>query len=349
MTNYISNYRPVNTNYYAPKAQANKAGTNWGAEDAQKSGGKTVNGIVRTEPISAEKVASNILNHVAKGLDALRRSGASEEKIQERLEQAKAGIEKGYAEAKEILKSMGMLTEELSANIAKGRDLVNKGIEDLSKNKNIVTETVSAMQAQKYKGSASMQLEMRTLEGDIVKISFQQRSEAASSKTVGSNEDGKKSTQQFSALKETGWEISVNGHLSEKELESLSKVINGVQKLGASFFSGDLSSAMEQANKLGMGADQLASFSLSMQQTQTYQSVSAYESTKKSQLPDSLKDFSGHLANFADQVKQTFKDAQPLADSNKLLKQLTEKMWQGEQGQPALLKFMDAFSKQLKS
>lgn len=349
MTNHISNYGPVNANYYAPKAQSNKAGDNSEAEDAQKLGSNAANGVVRTEPITAEKVASNILNHVAKGLDALRRSGASEEKIQERLEQAKAGIEKGYAEAKEILKSMGMLTEELSANIAKGRDLVNKGIEDLSKNKNIVTETVSAMQAQKYKGSASMQLEMKTKEGDIVKISFQQRSEVSSAKAVSSDKDGTKSVQQFSAFKETGWEISVNGHLSEKELESLSKVIKDVQKLGASFFSGDLSSAMKQAESLGMGANELASFSLSMQQIQTYQSVSAYESTKKSQLPESLQEFSGHLANFADQVKQTFKDAQPLADSDKLLKQLTDKMWQGEQDKPALLKFMDAFSEQLKS
>lgn len=342
----ISNHLPTNPSHYAPKSLANKAEAKSGVHDANEvESYKPVDGIVKTEAISAEQAASNILNHVAKGLDALRQAGASEEKIQERLEQAKAGIEKGYAEAKDILKSMNLLTEELSNSIAKGRKLVDDGLASLAGNKVAKAGVDSSLESQAYTSSASMELEMRTLEGDIVKISFEQNSEFASSRSDSKG----KSLQQFSAFNETGWQLSVQGELSEKELESLAKVVKGVQQLGASFFSGDLSSAMDQASKLGMGANELASLSLSMQQTQTYKAVSAYQTDKKETLPDTLQDFSGRLANFADQVKQTFESAMPLAESNKLLKQLTEKMFQGEVNQPNLLKFMDAFEEQLKS
>lgn len=342
----ISNHLPNHSSHYAPKPLANKAEANLGARESnQTEDAKSVDGIVKTEAISAEQAASNILNHVAKGLQALRQSGASEEQIQERLEQAKAGIEKGYAEAKDILKSMNLLTEELSNSIAKGRKLVDDGLAKLAGANVGVAKTPSSFESETYSSSASMELEMRTLEGDIVKISFEQNSEISNSRSDSAG----KSIQQFSAFNETGWQLSVEGELSEKELESLAKVIKGVQQLGSSFFSGDLSSAMDQASKLGMGANELASLSLSMQQTQTYQAVSAYQTDKKEALPDALQDFSGRLAGFADQVKQTFESAMPLAESNKLLKQLTEKMFQGEVNQPNLLKFMDAFEEQLKS
>lgn len=348
MFNHITNQPATNTGYYAPKTGANKALAANAEKTINKNNG--INNVVATERISPQQAADRILSHVTNGIEALRQSGASEQAINERLEQAKAGIEKGYAEAKEILEAMGLMTGELADSIKQGRELVDAGIAALeNKQKPESAENISAMQAEQYSGSASMQLELRTQEGDVVNISFSQIQEYANSQYAAKHEGTSAYAAQMSAYSETNWQFSVDGHLNEQELDALNKVVKDVQKLGAAFFSGDFASALEQASQLGVGSKQLASLSLNLKQTQQYTAVSGYQTDKKAALPEPLHDFAGRLAGFAEQMQDTFNDAKPLAEPNKLIKELTEKMWQQEPETPALLNLIDDFTEQFKT
>ncbi len=345
MFNPISNQ----SSYYAPKAPTNKVPNSPTDNKPEKIVNKNnpMQSVVQTERISPQQAADNILQHVAQGISALRQAGGSEQAIAERLEQAKAGIEKGYKEAEEILKSMGLMTDELAQSIQQGRELVDKGVEALASNQPLPSKEV--MQAESYSGEASMQLEMRTQEGDIVNINFNQINEYSSMQYASENNGMSRYASEMSAYSETSWQFSVQGDLNQQEVDALNKVIKGVQKLGAAFFSGDLSSALEQASQLGLGSTALASLSLNLQQNEQYQATSAYQTNKASALPDSLQGFAGRLAGFGEQLEDTFKAAQPLAEPQQVIKGLTEQMWQKEPETPSLLGFIDDFAEQFKT
>jgi hypothetical protein len=73
-----------------------------------------------------------MLDHVQRGLDQLRARGADDGRIAQRLEAAKEGIAKGYDQAEQQLKDMGLLNDELKAEIDQGRELINQGLDQMA-------------------------------------------------------------------------------------------------------------------------------------------------------------------------------------------------------------------------
>lgn len=82
----------------------------------------------QAQPPSASDVAGVILGFVQNRLQAEADAGADVEKLSGLMEQARAGIEQGYAEARDQIQALGMMDETLGAEIDKGFDLIQDGL-----------------------------------------------------------------------------------------------------------------------------------------------------------------------------------------------------------------------------
>lgn len=85
------------------------------------------------EPLTAEKVAGNILGFIEHRLRMDAAEGATLEQLQSRLEAGLAGFQKGFAEASEKLEALSMLSPEVEQDIGKTYELVMDGIDVLRK------------------------------------------------------------------------------------------------------------------------------------------------------------------------------------------------------------------------
>lgn len=83
------------------------------------------------EPLTAEKVASNVLGFIERRLRLDQADGATQEQLNSRLEAGLSGFKKGFAEAQDKLKSLDLLSNNVAQDIGKTYDLVIKGIDDL--------------------------------------------------------------------------------------------------------------------------------------------------------------------------------------------------------------------------
>lgn len=83
------------------------------------------------EPLTAEKVASNILGFIERRLQMDVADGATPEELQKRLEAGLSGFKKGFAEASEKLEALSLLSPEIKTDIGKTYDLVLEGIDAL--------------------------------------------------------------------------------------------------------------------------------------------------------------------------------------------------------------------------
>ncbi len=85
------------------------------------------------EPLTAEKVAGNILGFIERRLQMDVADGATQEELQARLEAGLSGFKKGFAEASEKLEALSLLSPEIKADIGKTYDLVLEGVDELRK------------------------------------------------------------------------------------------------------------------------------------------------------------------------------------------------------------------------
>ncbi len=275
------------------------------------------------EPPSPQDVADTILGFVDRRLQSEAAAGASQEKLDDLLSQAREGVERGFAQAREQIEQLDMMNDELNDEIGQSFTLVNQGLDDLSEKYQLTAPTSAPVDApvvapapekperkeaeksvergdrndppargvnyqagfEKFTGySEEMSIDVRTNDGDIVKVYF---SEAGASLQSGSLEAGTfggrdragtyGSASSFSGVAyQSDYRIQVQGELDEGELQALSDLFAQADDLAERFFGGNFQDAFDAALKLEMDTSELASFSLSLTQTQVRQ-VSAYE------------------------------------------------------------------------
>lgn len=286
----------------------------------------TTDGVVVGERQSAEITAENILSHVQKGLDALKESGASQEKIDARLEAAKEGIATGYAQAREMLEGMGMMDDALAADIDRGETLVNEGISSMaagdipallaSDEADTVSNTdaadteepTSSINTPTYSAAAmrtsnNMSLEVITQDGDRVTVDFSQRQGSLEMRAGGLSVSA-------SAFSEK-WDMEVRGNLDDGEVAALEELFADVQKLSETFFGGDLGAALEEAMSLGFDGNELASMSLNLRQ-QSFSNVSrAYGQAGPSMPTERLESQRSNIADYVDSYMKAIDKASP--------------------------------------
>ncbi len=295
--------------------------------------GTSSSGLQLSDKKEAQDVAKTMLDHVQKGLDQLRSRGADEGKIQQRLEAAKEGIAKGYDQAEQQLKDMGLLDDDLKAEIAQGRSLIDAGLEQIASGSkpnegdSKVKTLMPSMSGSRYSSQASqensMSLELMTKDGDRISLTFMQ---SAKSFSYGAQE-GHQQINIAGFEQNTAWQMDVVGSLDEGEQEALSNLLQDVEKLSASFFSGDLGGALEQAMGLGFDGNELASMSLNLRQ-ESFSSVSRAYNSVQPQLPTpQLEGLSSPLLAYNDDYLSALEQAKSFAEPEKLINDLVDQLF----------------------
>ncbi len=237
-----------------------------------------------------QSVADNVLQFVTGRLGAARADGKSDDDLTGMMEQARKGVEKGFDEAKKQLGKWATDNDDIKTGIDQSYKLIQKGLEEFEKEffgKVSPTDMGQAEMASRQQGY----LEIQTKDGDKVVLRFNDSWQTKSQSSESGSQFSLKSSQSFS--------FSLEGDLSSDEMESIGKLVKGIDELAGSFFSGNFEDLLDKAGELKLDDSQLASYSLKLKQSvklsQTYQGAHS--------LQDLIKPFADYLPKL-DQVQK---------------------------------------------
>lgn len=230
----------------------------------------------KQDDFSPEKVADRVMGFIEQRLKSEAASGADPEKLQQLLDQARSGVQKGFDEARKMLDGMGLLKDKVAADIDDTFKRIEQGFAGLDKLYGAASAAggnsgVTPTSSDRFAAVAeSFELNITTRDGDRLRVSVAQAS-AAWSRTEGSG-------SQSGSLQIGGWQVEVEGELDDQEKAALGKLFDQVQDLSNSFYSGDMAGAFDRAMALDMDSSQLASMSLRLTQTSVRQATDTYGS-----------------------------------------------------------------------
>ncbi|WP_430461982.1 DUF5610 domain-containing protein [Thalassolituus sp. LLYu03] len=309
-------YNPLSSGHKASPTVSAQTQESGKTEQAQASSGAVSLGPKQ----SPQDTAANILKHVTRGLDELAASGASQERLLQRLDAARAGIEKGYQEATAMLDDMGMLDDDLNASIADGRSLVDAALDDMEnriRNPEAASSSVVSSRAS-VSASNTLSLQVLTRDGDRVEVSFSQSADQSLQSSAGN--------MRFTANNQQSWNMQVSGSLSDAEKTALEGLFGDVQSLSEQFFGGDIGSALQSAMSLGFDGSQLASMSLSLTQQSVISTSRAYAPAPVELPTPELESLKAPLALYAEQYTSALEKAGALAEPHNVFRDLVEQM-----------------------
>ncbi|MEC7547195.1 MAG: DUF5610 domain-containing protein [Pseudomonadota bacterium] len=327
-----------------PDDNGSGGGKNAGELKASKEVGST-SPVSSVTPQSAEVTATNILRFVNQSVETLRAEGASEERIAERLNAAREGIEKGYADARAILEDLGKLNDGLATEIDRGETLINEGLAEIEAGQTPsllapaeegsdenaddgATEPVET----DYGGTApaagspftfaasgrsqSMALEVVTRDGDKVTVNFRQR-EGGVSLSAGGYE---LTASGYSSR----YDMQVEGTLDDAELQALQTLFDDVGSLSETFYGGDLGAALEEAMSLGFDGNELASMSLELRQRSFSNVARAYGESGPSLPTARLQSQQNMIADYVKSYTDALDRASMLQEPRDTLQKMME-------------------------
>ncbi len=251
-----------------------------------------------------DKIADRISQFVSAGLNNARAQGKSEAEVQALYDSAVKGVEKGFKEAKEILKSLDLLNGNIGDQVKATEDATFSALGKLSpasQNQSVSGGgTVNLAAAQRYQLAEDMQLSLKTRDGDTVKISFSHSLDAQAS--IASSADGKgnqSSVMDVSRSESSGYQFSVEGDLSADEIDAIQNLVRDVSQVANNFYGGDVQKAFDQAPNIAFDQTQLASMNLRMSRSEQSSAVQQYQQTQQLDNPSQAQAGLrlGHLAN----------------------------------------------------
>lgn len=269
------------------------------------------------EPLTAEKVANNILGFIERRLQMDVADGATQEELQARLEAGLSGFKKGFAEASEKLEALSLLSPEIKTDIGKTYDLVLEGVDALrakfiqaaaapvadepQKTAPVTSEQITSGGAKaapvalavpdfipaptSYLGYANYEygrarefsFELTTKEGDKVTIKAASSEGLAMEAGHVSRGGTSLSAMNASYSSSQSFSLSIEGDLSEAELVAINDLLGRVNDLAGQFFAGDLDGAFAKAMSLGFDSEQISGFALNLAQAEIQQVTKAYQ------------------------------------------------------------------------
>lgn len=206
-----------------------------------------------------EEVAKNVMEFVSGVIKGAKDNGASDEKLDEMFEQARAGVDMGFEQAQAELGDMDMLTDDVKQGMNKSYGLIQDGINNLhdelfklQANSSIESQAVSM--SEREQGTIAIS----TREGDEISLSFQ----SAIALQYGASQDEGKLKTEMSLSSNHSFSFEVQGNLDKEELKAVSNLVKDISKLADDFFNGDIEKAWQQANKLDFDQAQIAQYAL---------------------------------------------------------------------------------------
>lgn len=243
------------------------------------------------DDFSPEKVANRIGDFVAQGLEAARRNGRSEEDVQKMYDAAVAGVQKGFAEAREILDGLGVLSDSIAGNIDKTEEKTFNLLDALNPTKAAEAPAQNRvsrlMAAERYQEAETLSLKVKTQDGDEVTINFARNSQYEGSFGIESDANGLREAEfNISRNESSDFRFSVKGDLDNDEIDALQNLIKDVSEIANEFFDGDVQKAFDLASEYKMDKSELASMNLRLTQSEQYTSVAKYKTVENYDSPN---------------------------------------------------------------
>lgn len=243
------------------------------------------------EAPSAETVAQRVLGFVQQRLQAEARAGADTERLAGLVADARAGVEQGFAEAREQIQAMGLMDNRLGREIDNSFSRIESGLDGLRDQfvgrqpGTVAAEQETQARYRLERASESLfSFQVTTEEGDRVTVQMaEQRYSGAFAETFAENRGAANGQDsRFSAISGFSgrYSFSVEGDLNSQEQRALVRLFGQVEKVSGRFFDGDIQGAFRKAQDLNLGGNALASFSLSLTSTRVV-SAAAYESVSR--------------------------------------------------------------------
>ncbi|TMN77340.1 MULTISPECIES: DUF5610 domain-containing protein [unclassified Pseudoalteromonas] len=262
-----------------------------------------------------EEIVKNVLDFVTGAVNKAKADGADDDKLKGMLSDARKGVQIGIDDAVDELKESGVLNDETQEGINKSKEGIFNGLDEFEDNLfNPMPASVGVTQAQYASLSNNAQYSFTTAEGDEVTISFADAFKSQSASSYQRGKGGEAFVSESSQSRELSFSMSVNGDLNDKEQEAINELMENLQNVSKTFFSGDLDQAFEEAQELSLGNEQLVAFSMDLRQTKTVAAIKGYEENK----PAPEKVIADKIAPFNDDLREAFSKAAELDIQNQL-------------------------------
>lgn len=262
-----------------------------------------------------DEIVKNVLDFVSGAVNKAKANGADDDKLKNMLNDARTGVQTGIDDAVDELKGTGVFNDEMQEGIDKSKEGIFEGLDEFEQNLfNPQPASVSVSQAQYVSMSSNAEYKFTTAEGDEVSISFADAFESQSASGYQQNNNSESFASSSSQSRELSFSMSVNGDLNEDEQDAINAMMEELQGVSKTFFSGDLDQAFEKAQELSLGSEQLVAFSMDLRQTKTIATVKSYEQYQ----PAPQKEVADTLAPFNDDLKNAFDKASELGLQNQL-------------------------------
>jgi len=275
-----------------------------------------------------EKVADRIMGFIGTAINMARANGASEEKLQEMMVQAREGVEQGFNEARDILTGLGVFEGQVKEKANRTYDLIQQGLDRLEGKAPAESEALAVAASSHQERNLS--LEILTQDGDLITLTMESMRSSSQSLSFEQNSNGTRFATTHQTQARDSIQFSVEGHLDPDEQQALNALIKNVDKVADKFFDGNISNILHHASKLGFDEGEIAGFSLSMSQVETRQASVAYRSveqldgnddTATSNLDREIPVLADFMQGFADLLAQ-FRSSTLLQEPDKAMHDL---------------------------
>ena len=242
---------------------------------------------------SAEAVAGRILDFVE---SSIKRRAGSDIEAQSLLQQAREGIQQGFADARGILNARPDTPEDVNTQVDNTEKLIFQGLDRLdnlylSVPQSLNTQLISEKGAfsSQVKQSNEALLNIVTRDGDRVSVSYSALFQTDTNQRYAIDQQGASTAYNVSTESSINFQFNVQGNIDEGEKQAINDLLKETGKLAEQFFQGDVQAAFNAAQSLGFDSTELKSFALDFQQTtqikvaQTYQRTEQFASSNVNQ------------------------------------------------------------------
>ncbi|HFD33227.1 MAG TPA: hypothetical protein ENJ28_11050 [Gammaproteobacteria bacterium] len=220
-----------------------------------------------------ESVAKGILQFVQNAISRAKARGESTDKL---LSQARQGIDKGFDEAKNILVGLNALSGQIAEGVQKTYNLINHGLSKLEAGQPLSSLETDTTQQQIISNAQSFELNIKTRDGDNVQINISQNQTLKEYSALLIKSGENTSISNVETSNSNNIQIRVAGNLDKTEISAIENLLSDVKTISDKFFNEGSNIAFEAGLNLGFNTTQIASFALSLNESQTQQASKTY-------------------------------------------------------------------------
>ena len=198
-----------------------------------------------------EQASNQLASAVSSALQSTEAPQAVHASVAEGLQEAATTLQESGASASDLDAALGDLSDKLNDLFAAFSPAASApGTSEVA--------TVGAHIVTKEKGV----LEIRTQEGDIVKVKFATRNDVRAGFAQATSDGVELTSANLSITTDQRTQLSVKGDLNADELKAIADVVQKVDALANDFFAGNVDEALSQATHLDIDTEQLANVAL---------------------------------------------------------------------------------------